>query len=210
MSETNALLAELRVLPVVTALDVPSTLKLAAALQRGGMRAIEVTLRTPAALDSIRALKDAGSSLQIAAGTITDSGGMERALAAGADFLVSPGSTQALLQDAREGGALLIPGVSSASDVMLGLSEGYRCFKLFPAAAVGGLALLKSLAGPFPEVTFCPTGGLGPDNYLDYLALPNVLCCGGSWMCATALVENGDWQTIESLAQAAMQAVKED
>ena len=199
-----SLLQSCRVLPVVTPLDVDSTLHLAAALHRGGMRAVEITLRTPAALDTIRALREQLPQLLVAAGTVTDGEGMRRALEAGAQLLVSPGSTDALLRAAHEYDADLLPGVATASEVMRGMDLGYHCFKLFPAAAAGGLALLKSLAGPFPGARFCPTGGLGPENFRDYLALSNVICCGGSWMVTPELVQNSRWQEIESLAAQAM------
>ena len=206
MTDFRERLSAYRVLPVVTARDVTSTLQLAGALSRGGMGAIEVTLRTPAALEVIRELKAAGSELAIGAGTVTGPAELDDALAAGADFIVSPGSTPDLLRAARDAGIDLVPGVATASEVMMGLDLGYDTFKLFPAVASGGLALLRSLAGPFPQVAFCPTGGLGPDNFLEFLALPNVICCGGSWMVASSLVDNGDWETIESLTRAAMQA----
>ena len=206
MTDFRERLSAYRVLPVVTARDVTSTLQLASALSRGGMGAIEVTLRTPAALEVIRELKAAGSELAIGAGTVTGPAELDDALAAGADFIVSPGSTPDLLRAARDAGIDLVPGVATASEVMMGLDLGYDTFKLFPAVASGGLALLRSLAGPFPQVAFCPTGGLGPDNFLEFLALPNVICCGGSWMVASSLVDNGDWETIESLTRAAMQA----
>ena len=199
-----SLLRSSRVLPVVTPVDVESTVRLGAALQRGGMRAMEVTLRTPAALDSIRALREQLPELYIAAGTVTDEEGMRQALDAGAQMLVSPGSTGHLLRAAREARAALLPGVATASEVMRGMELGYHCFKLFPAEASGGVTLLKSLAGPFQGVEFCPTGGLSAGNFRDYLALPNVICCGGSWMVAPDLVHNGRWQEIELLAAQAM------
>ena len=197
-------LEQFRVLPVITAADVASTVELSRALQRGGMRAIEITLRTDAALDSIRAVKAGLPGLQVAAGTVTNGADLERAMNAGCDFYISPGLSDGLLQAATQMGADLLPGVASASDIMRGLDFGLSCFKLFPAVAVGGLALLKSLAGPFPQVHFCPTGGLNADNFREFLALPNVACCGGSWMVAEDLVEAGQWEQIESLARDAM------
>ncbi len=194
-----------RVLPVVTTADVPSTLKLAAALQRGGMTAVEITLRSDSAVDSIRALRRDLPDLLVAAGTVLNPGDVELAVAAGAHFLVSPGTTPDLLRAARERRAPLLPGVATASEVMLGMEAGLRQFKLFPAEASGGLALLRSLAGPFPGIGFCPTGGLGPGNFRDYLALPNVICCGGSWMVAAELVQNERWIEVERLAREAMQ-----
>lgn len=193
-----------RVLPVITAIDVDSTVELSRALQRGGMRAVEITLRTDAALDSMRAIKAELPDLQVAAGTVTGSADLHRAIDAGCDFYVSPGLSDNLLHAASEAQVQLLPGVATASDVMRGLDFGLSCFKLFPAVAVGGLGLLKSLAGPFPQVRFCPTGGLNADNFREFLALPNVVCCGGSWMVGEELVTAGEWEQIESLARDAM------
>jgi len=201
LSET---LRECRVLPVITALDVPSTVQLSRTLCASGMRAIEITLRTAAALDSIRAVKAEVPELQVAAGTVTNPRELDLALSAGVDFTVSPGLTKALLQAACDRKAALVPGVVTASEIMQGLDFGLDCFKLFPAAAVGGMSLLQSLAGPFPGVSFCPTGGLDARNFRDYLALSNVVCCGGSWMVAPALVSSGDWDRIAELAADAM------
>jgi 2-dehydro-3-deoxyphosphogluconate aldolase/(4S)-4-hydroxy-2-oxoglutarate aldolase len=197
-------LSQCRVLPVITAYDVASTVRLAQALKQGGMKAVEVTLRTSAALESISAVKADVPGILVAAGTITNAAGLEQAGEAGADFFVSPGTTESLLRAAREQGAQLLPGVATASEVMLGMEYGLDMFKLFPAVPVGGMNLLKSLGGPFPDVRFCPTGGLGPGNFREFLALPNVLCCGGSWMATRDLVLSGEWDTIETLAHEAM------
>ncbi len=203
MSLAEQLLA-CRVLPVVTAIDVESTVQLVHALGRAGMNAVEITLRTPAALDSIRAVRKASPDTLVAVGTVTSANSLEKAMETGADIYVSPGITETLLSAAADLNAPLLPGVASASDVMLGVDHGLDLFKLFPAVPVGGVALLKALAGPFPEVRFCPTGGLGPDNFTDFLALPNVVCCGGSWMVAEQLVRGGDWDTVEAIAREAI------
>lgn len=197
-------LSACRVLPVITATDAKSTVELAQALSRGGMKAVEITLRTPAALDSIRAVAEQVPNMIVAAGTITNPAELHSAVEAGASMAVSPGSTPCLLRAAREANIDFVPGVATASEVMQGLDEGYDCFKLFPAVAAGGLNLLKSLAGPFPDVKFCPTGGLNPSNFRDFLALPNVVCCGGSWMVLADLVANCRWDEIETLARDAM------
>jgi 2-dehydro-3-deoxyphosphogluconate aldolase/(4S)-4-hydroxy-2-oxoglutarate aldolase len=197
-------LASCRVLPVITAIDVESTVLLAQALDRGGMKAVEITLRTPAALESLREVKNAVPDMLVAAGTVTNPTSLAAAVEAGADFSVSPGITETLLRASDDMGARLLPGVASASEVMLGMDHGLDVFKLFPAVAVGGMALLKSLSGPFPDIRFCPTGGLGPDNFTDFLALPNVICCGGSWMVAEEYVRGGRWCKIEELAREAM------
>ena len=197
-------LAECRVLPVVTAHTVETTVKLTKTLVAGGMRAVEITLRTEAALDSIKAIKAEVPEALVAAGTITNPGDLAKAMAAGADFFVSPGSTEKLLAAASEAEVDFLPGVASASEIMQGMDHGFTHFKLFPAMAVGGINLLKSLGGPFPDIHFCPTGGLNRQNFRDFLALPNVLCCGGSWMVADELINGGEWQKIEKLAREAM------
>ncbi len=197
-------LESFRVLPVITARDVDTTVELCRALERGGMRAVEITLRTEAAIDSIRAVKAALPGLRVGSGTVTNSITLQRAIEAGCDFHVSPGLSRGLLEAAADAGADLLPGVATPSDILQGMEFGLSCFKLFPAVAVGGLALLKSLAGPFPGLRFCPTGGLTADNFREFLALPNVVCCGGSWMVAEDLVEAGQWEQIESLAREAM------
>ena len=168
------------------------------------MKAEEITLRTAAALDSIRAVKAEVPGILVAAGTVTNPDEMAAAVAAGADFCVSPGSTDRLLRAASEAGVDFVPGVATASEVMMGMDYGYQSFKLFPAVAVGGMKLLKSLAGPYPDIRFCPTGGLTPENFREFLALPNVICCGGSWMVADELVNAGSWDEIERLARDAM------
>ena len=197
-------LAECRVLPVVTAHNVETTVQLTRALMAGGMRAVEITLRTAAALDSIKAVKAEVPQALVAAGTIVNPGDLAKAMAAGADFFVSPGSTPKLLAAAAEAEVDFLPGVASASEIMQGMDYGFAHFKLFPAVAVGGISLLKSMGGPFPDIQFCPTGGLSRQNFRDFLALPNVLCCGGSWMVADELVSAGKWQQIEELAREAM------
>ncbi len=201
----QALLERCRVLPVVTAREVDETVQLTRTLARGGMQAVEITLRTEAALDSIRAVKEAVPDILVAAGTVTNPGEFDAAVEAGADFCVSPGLTENLLRAASASGVGLVPGVATSSEVMQGLDYGYQCFKLFPAVAVGGINLLNSLAGPFPEVRFCPTGGLTPDNFQEFLDLPNVVCCGGSWMVAGSLIDAGNWDEIERLAAQAME-----
>lgn len=200
----QTLLSECRVLPVVTARNVESTVALSQALAKGGMKAVEITLRTDAALECIAAVKAQVPNLLIAAGTVTNPAEFEAAVAAGADFCVSPGLTENLLRAASQTTVGFVPGISTASEIMLGLDYGYECFKLFPAVAVGGIPTLKSLGGPFPQVRFCPTGGLTPDNFREFLALSNVVCCGGSWMVADKLVGSENWTEIERLAREAM------
>lgn len=194
------------VIPILTVDQPEQAVRASEALARGGMTAVEITLRTPRALASIRAVKQALPALQVAAGTVLDGRHMDAALEAGSDFCVSPGLTPELLRAAAERDCPLLPGVATASDVMCGLAGGLQLFKLFPVMAIGGVALLRGLSGPFPDVRFCPTGGVSEDNLGELLAEPNVLCCGGSWMASRALVERGDWAAIERLAAAACAA----
>lgn len=194
------------VIPILT-VDTPEQAVFASeALARGGMTTVEITLRTDQALAAIRAVKEALPSLQVAAGTVLDARQMDAALEAGSDLCVSPGLTPELLRVASDRDCALLPGVATASDVMLGLSHGIEVFKLFPAMAIGGVALLRGLRGPFPGVRFCPTGGVTPDNLAALLAEPNVICCGGSWVASKSLVDCGDWTAIERLAAAACAA----
>ena len=193
-----------RVLPVVTAKSVGSTVQLARALQRGGMTAIEITLRTPAAMDAIAAVKQEVPGLLVAAGTVTTPTELSRVVDAGVELALSPGATSALLKAAADAPLDFVPGVASASEVMNALDHGFSICKLFPATTLGGESMLKSLGGPFPDVLFCPTGGLNPTNYRQFLALPNVICCGGSWMVGADLVDDGRWDDIEALAREAM------
>lgn len=197
-------LSACRFLPVVTAQDVDETVMLASALSQGGMTCMEITLRTPAALECIHAVKVQHPGMLIAAGTVLNGVDARAAREAGADFCVSPGITEELLNAMREMQLPYLPGVSTASEVMLGLAHNLQLFKLFPAVAVGGIDLLKSMQGPFPNTKFCPTGGLTQDNYRDFLALPNVVACGGSWMVAPALVKEKRWDKIEKLASEAI------
>lgn len=193
-----------RVLPVVTAKDVSSTVQLARALHRGGMTAIEITLRTAAAMDAIISVKQEVPGLLIAAGTVTTPTELAQVVDAGVELALSPGATPALLEAAADAPLDFVPGVASASEVMNALDHGFSICKLFPATTLGGESMLKSLGGPFPDVLFCPTGGLNPKNYRQFLALPNVICCGGSWMATADLVDNGRWDDIERLAREAM------
>jgi len=197
-------LTDYRVLPVVTAVDAESTVKLARALQRGGMKAIEITLRTPAALDSMVAVQQEVPDILVAAGTVNSPQDLDKVLNIGVEFALSPGATPELLRAAADSPIAFVPGVATASEVMRGMAHGFNVFKLFPAVTVGGKGMLNSLGGPFPDIRFCPTGGLNAGNFRAYLALPNVVCCGGSWMVKSDLVAQGNWEEIESLARQAM------
>jgi 2-dehydro-3-deoxyphosphogluconate aldolase/(4S)-4-hydroxy-2-oxoglutarate aldolase len=210
MSQLREMLRLSRVLPVVVVDSEQQALDLGRVLLQAGMTAIEVTLRTPAALAALRSLKTELPDLTVAAGTIRSTVDLEAVAEAGADFAVSPGFTARLSDCARDLGMPFLPGVSTASEVMQGAEAGHQCFKLFPAEAVGGIRLLKSLAAPLAGIEFCPTGGIGPDNFRHYLALPNVLCIGGSWMVAPDLIRQGNWERIAVLARASLAAGEPD
>jgi 2-dehydro-3-deoxyphosphogluconate aldolase / (4S)-4-hydroxy-2-oxoglutarate aldolase len=173
------------------------------ALVAGGVRAIEITLRTPAALAAIEAAARVEGAV-VGAGTVLNAQDLRMATAAGAAFAVSPGATPALLEAGRTSLIPFLPGVSTASELMAALEAGYSRCKFFPAAAAGGPAMLKSLAGPFPQARFCPTGGIGLHNAKDYLGLANVSCVGGSWLAPEDLVVAKDWAGIEALARQAV------
>lgn len=191
------------VVPVVVIEDAADAVPLARALAGGGLPAIEVTLRTPAALDAIRAIAGEVPEAVVGAGTVIAPEQAGEAVAAGARFLVSPGWTDVLLEAMRASGVPFLPGVSTASEVVALLERGVREMKFFPAQAAGGTAYLKSLAGPLPQARFCPTGGIGPDSAPDYLALSNVGCVGGSWMLPADAVAARDWNRVEALARGA-------
>ncbi|MFG3202014.1 bifunctional 4-hydroxy-2-oxoglutarate aldolase/2-dehydro-3-deoxy-phosphogluconate aldolase [Streptomyces sp. NPDC048192] len=191
------------VVPVVVVSDAADAVPLARALVAGGLPAIEVTLRTPAALDAIRAIAAEVPDAVVGAGTVIAPEQAGASTAAGARFLVSPGWTDALLAAMRGAGVPFLPGVSTASEVVALLERGVRDMKFFPAQAVGGTAFLRSLAGPLPQARFCPTGGIGPADAPGYLSLSNVGCVGGSWMVPADAVAAGDWARIEELARSA-------
>ncbi|MES2821924.1 MAG: bifunctional 4-hydroxy-2-oxoglutarate aldolase/2-dehydro-3-deoxy-phosphogluconate aldolase [Pseudomonadota bacterium] len=203
IARIDALCAQARILPVITINHEHEILPLADALAAGGLTVLEVTLRSALGLTAIRLLREARPELCVGAGTVLDRRMLVEAEAAGAQFIVSPGSTGELLQAGVESALPLLPGVGSASEIMLGYALGYRRFKLFPAEVCGGTAALKALGGPFNAVRFCPTGGVNPDNLRRYMALPNVMCVGGSWMLDSAWIEQGDWARItQSSAEA--------
>ncbi|MET8565017.1 bifunctional 4-hydroxy-2-oxoglutarate aldolase/2-dehydro-3-deoxy-phosphogluconate aldolase [Streptomyces flaveolus] len=191
------------VVPVVVLTDAADAVPLARALVAGGLPAIEVTLRTPAASAAIRAIAAEVPQAVVGAGTVITPEQVDACTAAGARFLVSPGWTEALLEAMRGSGVPFLPGVSTTSEVVALLERGVREMKFFPAQAAGGTAYLRSLAGPLPQARFCPTGGIGPETAPEYLALPNVGCVGGSWMVPEDAVAARDWGRIEELARTA-------
>ncbi|MBX9883084.1 MAG: bifunctional 4-hydroxy-2-oxoglutarate aldolase/2-dehydro-3-deoxy-phosphogluconate aldolase [Sphingomonas sp.] len=184
------------VIPVLVIDDVATARPLAEALVAGGLRVLEVTLRTPAALDAIAAMKQVPGAI-VGAGTVVSHDQFDQAMAAGAEFIVSPGLTEALAEPIIASDVPFLPGVATAGDLMRGYALGLRHFKFFPAEASGGVKALKALAAPFHEARFCPTGGITAETAPDYLALPAVLCVGGSW------VDKGDLASVERQARAA-------
>ncbi|MDM9620773.1 2-dehydro-3-deoxy-phosphogluconate aldolase [Rhizobium sp. S96] len=201
--KTEKLLSILKLQPVVPVLivdDVKSAVSLARALVAGGLKAIEITMRTPAALEAVRAVADEVEGAEVGAGTILNATHWEAAVAAGSKFIVSPGTTQELLDAARGSSVPLLPGAATASEVMALREEGYQVLKFFPAEQAGGAAMLKAFSSPLAGTLFCPTGGISLKNAKDYLSLPNVICVGGSWVAPKELITAGDWAGITKLA----------
>lgn len=190
-----------RILPVLSIQREEDVLPLADALAAGGVTNLEITLRTPLALAAIRLLTAQRPELCVGAGTVLDGRQFQSVLDAGAQFVVSPGSTQELLTLGLDSPVPLLPGIATASEIMMGYRLGYRHFKVFPAAVCGGVALLRAFAGPFHDVRFCPTGGITPATLPDYLALDNVMATGGTWMAPAEMVKAGDWAGITQLCE---------
>lgn len=188
------------VVPVLIIEDVDKAVPLAKALVAGGLYALEVTLRTPVALECIRRIGGEVEGAVVGAGTVTTSSARQAAADNGARFAVSPGLIEG---EGSDGPVPLLPGIATATELMSGLKAGFSQFKLFPANVVGGVGALKAFASPFPQASFCPTGGIDAGNAADYLALPNVICVGGSWVAPTEAVRAGDWARITDLARAA-------
>ncbi len=192
------------VIPVMVIGDAEEAVPLARALLAGGVRVLEITLRSDAAVEAIRRIGRELPDALVGAGTVLSAADLERVVAAGARFAISPGLTPDLLAAAAAGTIPLIPGISTVSELMLGMEQGYRHFKFFPAAAAGGIPVLRAIAGPFPDIIFCPTGGITAANFRDYLALANVACVGGSWLAPKSLVRDRDWTGITRLAATAV------
>jgi len=190
------------VIPVIVIDRLEDAVPLAQALVAGGVRVLEVTLRTPVALEAIRAMCAVEGAI-VGAGTIRSAADARAAKAAGAVFGVSPGYTAEVGAACREVGLPLLPGVATASEVMAAQADGLNFLKFFPATAAGGIPMLKALGGPFPDVVFCPTGGISLATAPDFLGLPNVKVCGGSWLTPADAVKAGDWARITHLAQEA-------
>ena len=192
------------VVPVIVVKQPEHAVPMAKALVAGGIRVLEVTLRTPVAMDALRAIIREVPEAIVGAGTVINTQQLKEVTDAGAQFVISPGLTESLLRAATEGPVPLIPGVSTVSELMMGMDHGLREFKFFPAEASGGVKALSALAGPFPQVRFCPTGGISPANYRDSLALKSVLCIGGSWLVPDEALQQGDWERITQLAREAI------
>ena len=191
------------VIPVIVLQREADAVPLARALVDGGVRVLEVTLRTPVALAAMRAIVREVPGAIVGAGTVRSVADAQAALDAGCQFAVSPGYTSALGQACHQLKLPLLPGVATASEVMTAQADGYDFLKFFPATAAGGGALLKAWAGPFPDVAFCPTGGITPQTAPQFLALPNVKVCGGSWLTPQEAIDTGDWSRITALAREA-------
>ena len=207
MTEMIEILQKGPVVPVIVIDDLDNAVPLATALVEGGLEVLEVTLRTPVAIEAVKEMKNALPDAVIGTGTVTNMQTLHQSLEAGADFMVSPGATNSLLRDAVSEGALLLPGAATPSEAMHLYEEGFVCQKFFPAEAAGGVAMLKSIAGPLPQITFCPTGGISNTNATNYLALNNVACVGGTWMLDKNLIQQKDWSAITELARQAKQIV---
>jgi len=188
------------VVPVMVIEQLEQAVPLAQALLVGGVKILEITLRTEVAVGAIARIAAQLPEAIVGAGTVTNPEQLAAVTAAGAHFAISPGLTPELLVAANAGPIPLIPGISTVSEMMVGMAHGLQQFKFFPAEAAGGIKMLKAISGPFPYITFCPTGGIAADNYREYLALPNVACVGGSWLVPKDAVANGDWQRITELA----------
>lgn len=192
------------IIPVMVVRNVEDALPMAEALYRGGFNVLEVTLRTPVALEVVSLLREELPQATIGVGTVVTAGDVHRAALAGAQFLVSPGTTSNLLHAMLETSLPLLPGVATVSEALRLTERGIDHMKLFPASAVGGTGLLKSLVGPLPDMRFCPTGGITAETAPEYLALPNVLCVGGSWMIDKTMIANKDWAGVEQAARDAL------
>jgi 2-dehydro-3-deoxyphosphogluconate aldolase / (4S)-4-hydroxy-2-oxoglutarate aldolase len=191
------------VVPVLTIEDRAAAVPLARALVAGGLTALEITLRTEAGLDCIRAIAAEVEGANVGAGTVLDARQLDEAVRAGAKFLVSPGATRGLIEAAEACPVPYLPGVATAGEAMALAERGYHYLKFFPAEPAGGVPYLKALAAPLPGIRFCPTGGIGASNANTYLALPNVICVGGSWVAPNEVVAAADWPLVTSLAYGA-------
>ena len=195
-------------IPVLTIERAEDAVPLARALVAGGVRVLEVTLRTPVAIDAAKAVIAEVPEAVVGIGTILNANDLARAEALGASFGISPGATPDLLQAAAASGLPFAPGIATASELMQALAHGFGLVKFFPAEQSGGIKGLRALAGPFPDVLFCPTGGVGEANAAAWLAEPNVVAVGGSWLCPAADIRSGNWEGISAMCELAMKLLK--
>jgi 2-dehydro-3-deoxyphosphogluconate aldolase/(4S)-4-hydroxy-2-oxoglutarate aldolase len=193
------------VIPVMVIKKLEQAVPLARALVAGGIHVLEITLRTPVAMDAIQSIRREVAGAVVGAGTVTRGEELAEIAEAGAVFAISPGLTAELLEAANQGPIPLIPGIATVSELMAGMALGYSHFKFFPAEAAGGVKMLQAFAGPFPQVTFCPTGGITSANYREYLGLKNVACIGGSWVAPQEAIGRGDWARITELTREAVE-----
>jgi 2-dehydro-3-deoxyphosphogluconate aldolase/(4S)-4-hydroxy-2-oxoglutarate aldolase len=207
---SHSLLEMTPVMPVVQFSDPDHAIPVAQALRQGGIAVLEVVLRTPASIEAIRRIRAEVPDVVVGAGTVTDLVKLDAAVEAGCEFLITPGLTPTMAKACQELPIPVVPGVSCASDIMLGMEYGFTAFKFFPAEASGGIKALKALAGPFGDITFCPTGGISPENLAAYLALDCVSCVGGSWLTPNALLKRQAWSEVTSLTQQAVAAARLD
>ena len=198
------------VLPVVKIDDLAWAVPLARALKAGGVGVLEVVLRTPVSLQAIRAIKEQVPEVIVGAGTVINAQQLAAAIEAGSEFVVTPGLTKELLEAGIDAAVPLIPGVATASEVMVAMQAGLSTFKFFPAASSGGPAAIKALSAPFADARFCPTGGISESNMGDYLNIDSVLCVGGSWLTPSALLKRQAWSEVTSLTQQAIAAARLD
>ncbi len=205
LSGPARLLQSARLVPVLTIARVADAVPLARALCAGGVCTLEITLRTAAGGEAAKAIKAEVPEAVVGLGTVLTGRDLEMALALGLSFAFSPGASPALLDAAALAGLDFVPGVQTASDLMACLERGFDVMKFFPASQAGGLPTLRALAGPFPQVKFCPTGGISEDQASSWLAEPNVLAVGGSWLAPAGLVEKGDWEAITGRARRSME-----
>lgn len=206
--QSEQILRAAGILPVLTVHTLEQAREVSAALLRGGLPAIELTLRTPVAMDALRMLKAELPDIKIGMGTVVSPKQVEECVEAKADFLVTPGTTPAMAKLLAEAPIPVVPGGATPTEFLSLMELGFRTCKLFPASAVGGLNMLKGLAGPVPELKLCPTGGITADNAGEFLKQPNVLCVGGSWMVPGDWIANGQWDKVEAASAAAAQVVR--
>lgn len=203
MTTIEQILKRSRVMPIITLHEVEHAVPVARAILGGGLSLAEITLRTPIALEAIKAIRSEVPELTLGAGTVLNARDLDKAAHAGAAFAISPGTSKALLSTAKSGPIPFLLGVATPSEIMEALEAGFDCLKFFPASALGGPDALIALGGPFPSVRFCPTGGIKATSVGSYLALKNVVCVGGSWITPPDVLARGDWGEVERLAREA-------